>query len=540
MPHRLNPGERYIGQMGLLGRFGLRVPSPPVISIIGPGMRRSVRDHGLMVERYGASYDPGPSAGDDLKFALKWEPTDLCLLNACFKEIDPQEIVTLVTREPTGIFSRRAWFLYEHLTERRLPLDDLRQGNYTPALDPARHIVLPTKWSQRSQRHRVYDNLLGTFAFCPTVRRTPKLDALMATPVADEAAHLLKSCDPDLLARAVHYLYTKETRSSFQIEREAVDETKSERFVRALQEAKDFNPASKQDYITLQNMIVSDNRYWATGWRDIQNFIGETKGGYREVIHYICPKPGDAAVLMSGLNELYWRLSIFKRWIEVELGLDQLGKPKPGSNSQLAIDTIIIAALLSFGFVFIHPFEDGNGRIHRFLIHHVLARHDVTPQGAIFPISAAMIRNMAAYDAALESVSLPMLPFIDWRWKDGLVGGEIEVLNDTLDYYRFIDATAVAEYLYEKIIETVRKDLPEELSYLALYDRAYRAVDDRLDGVPQSKVALLVTLCLQNQGRLAKGKDRERLFPMLSDADIAAAEALIEEAMQAAAPETPA
>jgi hypothetical protein len=31
-------------------------------------------------------------------------------------------------------------------------------------------------------------------------------------------------------------------------------------------------------------------------------------------------------------------------------------------------------ALLGFGFMFVHPFEDGNGRIHRFLIHHCLAK----------------------------------------------------------------------------------------------------------------------------------------------------------------------
>ena len=516
MPYRLGPGERYIGQMGLRERFGLRVPVPPVVSIVGPGMRKSVRENGQMVERYGTSYDPGPTPGDNLKFALKWEPTDLCLLNACFKIIDPREIVGLVEREPTGAFSRRAWFLYEHLTGHRLPLEDQKAGNYIPALDPERHIVLPAEWAARSPRHRVRNNLLGTPSFCPTVRRTPKLKALMATPVAEEAAQLVKSCDPELLARAVHYLYTKETRSSFQIEREVVDEKKSERFVRALREATGFDPSSKTNYITLQNAIVREERYWAKDWRQIQNFVGETRGGYQETFHYICPRPGDVPSLMDGLMRMCSTVT------------------KPNS-----FDQIVAAALTSFGFVFIHPFEDGNGRIHRFLIHHVLARQGVTPPGTIFPVSAAMLRDRAAYDAALESVSSAILPFIDWRWKDGLVGGEIEVPNDTRDYYRFFDATAVVEYLYEKIIETVRKDLPEEFRYLALFDRAFRAVDDRLDGVPHSKVTLLVQLCLQNRGRLAKSKDRERLFPMLTDADIEAAEALVQEAMESVAPETP-
>jgi Fic family protein len=36
------------------------------------------------------------------------------------------------------------------------------------------------------------------------------------------------------------------------------------------------------------------------------------------------------------------------------------------------IDAVIAAAMLAFGFVYVHPLEDGNGRIHRYLIHHIL------------------------------------------------------------------------------------------------------------------------------------------------------------------------
>ena len=44
-----------------------------------------------------------------------------------------------------------------------------------------------------------------------------------------------------------------------------------------------------------------------------------------------------------------------------------------------ACDPILAAALIAFGSVFIPPFEDGNGRIHRFLIHHVLAEKGFAP-----------------------------------------------------------------------------------------------------------------------------------------------------------------
>ena len=52
------------------------------------------------------------------------------------------------------------------------------------------------------------------------------------------------------------------------------------------------------------------------------------------------------------------------------------------------VHPVVRAALVSFGFVFIHPFGDGNGRIHRFLIHDFLGRDGVVPAGMALPVSA--------------------------------------------------------------------------------------------------------------------------------------------------------
>jgi hypothetical protein len=500
VPYRLKPGERYAGHMGLLQRFGLDLPAPPVVSIVGAGTRRSLVESGQTVERYLAGYDYGDSATGDIKFALRYEPVDLRILNAAFHRLDPADLEVWIEREATGIFSRRAWFLYEHLTGRPLSLPDSGPVRYIPALDPERHIVRPNDRSDRSRRHHVLDNLPGSPAFCPIVRRTAKLDGLMATPVAAEARIQIERHDPDILRRAVRYLYTKETRSSFEIEGEEIDDTRAERFVRALQSAKDFDPTEKADYIELQNLIISNPRFHARDWRDNQNFIGSVGGGYRQTIDYVCPRPQDVAALMDGLGAMAARL-------------------------RRTVDPLIAAALLSFGFVFIHPFEDGNGRIHRYLVHRVLADEGVTPPDVLFPISAAMIRDRAAYDAALEGFSATVVPFIDWRWAGGVVGGEIEVLNDTRDLYRFFDATAQAEYLYERVIETVRKDLREELDFVETYDWVYRALSEHLDGLPDHRVSLLVVLCLQNGGRLSKGK--YRLFPQLGPDDIADVENIV-------------
>ncbi|WP_436245878.1 Fic family protein [Mesorhizobium amorphae] len=49
------------------------------------------------------------------------------------------------------------------------------------------------------------------------------------------------------------------------------------------------------------------------------------------------------------------------------------------------LDAVVAAAIFAFGFVYIHPFEDGNGRIHRYLIHHVLAMHRFNRREWCFP-----------------------------------------------------------------------------------------------------------------------------------------------------------
>lgn len=40
---------------------------------------------------------------------------------------------------------------------------------------------------------------------------------------------------------------------------------------------------------------------------------------------------------------------------------------------------------MSFAFVYLHPLADGNGRIHRFLVNHLLAVDKVVPANIIVP-----------------------------------------------------------------------------------------------------------------------------------------------------------
>jgi len=208
-------------------------------------------------------------------------------------------------------------------------------------------------------------------------------------------------------------------------------------------------------------------------------------------VRFVCPKPGDVTNLMES-------------WIEMVRRLEQPD----------GIDPVVAAAVAAFGFVFIHPFDDGNGRIHRFLVHHILAKLGFTPPGILFPVSAAMLRDRLAYDQVLESFSASIMPFIryDLDQEHG-----ITVSNETSHLYRYFDATAQAEYLYQCIEETIHRDLRDEIVFLELFDTALRAVLNIVD-MPNRRASLLVRFILQNKGRLSKGKRAS--FSEISDQEI--------------------
>ena len=70
------------------------------------------------------------------------------------------------------------------------------------------------------------------------------------------------------------------------------------------------------------------------------------------------------------------------------------------------LDSVLQAAA-AFGFVYIHPFQDGNGRLHRCLIHHVLAERKFTPPRMVFPVSAVMLDRIDNYRDTLRAHSGP-------------------------------------------------------------------------------------------------------------------------------------
>lgn len=481
-----------IGLVKLIEELGLRVPTPTVRSEAVRGARRTKISEDSVLEQYPMTYAPTDLFGH-LRFAMRYEPLDVGVLASAFAKIPQQEMETWVRAEHIGKYVRRAWYLYELLTKKTLDVPNVPPTNNVALLDPALHV---TSAGTRVRRQRVIDNLLGNADYCPTIRRTEILDAAMARGLEAEAKKIVEDCDPVVLRRAVHYLFTKETKSSFAIEGEKPTSERTERFVRALTHAPEFDTSNKSAFVGLQNAIV-DRRYAQKDWRTGQNYISETGRDYVEIVHFVCPKPEDVSSLMDGWMRMVARVESDK------------------------VDPVCAAALTGFGFVFIHPFEDGNGRIHRFLIHHSLAKLGYTPQGIIFPASAAMLRDLARYDKALNAFSGKIAPFIEYRMDDAQ---RMTVLNETKSLYPYFDATAQAEYLYQCVAETIEKDLREEIGFIVKYDRALDETKEIVD-MPDKRASLLARLIIENKGKLAKSK--RDLFSEITDDELARIEQAI-------------
>jgi len=402
--------------------------------------------------------------------------------------MSPEEVLAYVQSKPTGKYARRLWFFYEFLTGDRLPMDDVGQQKYIDLLDPAQYYTIAP--GRPVRRQRINDNLLGDGRFCPTVRRTDVLQEFEKNNLPDRSREVVSRYSSELLKRAMSYLYTKETKSSFEIEHITPNTTRTERFVALLQMAEREDFCEKPRLIELQNRIV-DPRFRASNYRTNQNYVGETVAWQKEKIHYACPKPEDLTGLMEGLIDVHKQM--------------ETGR----------VSTVVHAAVLAYGFVFLHPFEDGNGRIHRFLIHNILARRGFTPEGIMFPVSASMLKAPADYEASLEAFSRPLMGLVEYTLDEE---GRMAVQNNTARWYRYIDMTPQVEALFRFIERTIDSELVEDMAFLASYDRTKRAIQDIVD-MPDRRIDLFIRLCLQNNGRLSAQK-RAGSFAFLSDEEI--------------------
>lgn len=444
-------------------------------------------------------HKPSDTLYGHLTFALKYEGTDLAVLYALFQAIKADELETIVRSEPTGMYSRRLWFLWEWLRKEELDLDDAKTGDFVSLINSKLQF---TGASHKSKRHRINNNLPGTHNFCPLIRKTEKLEQFIGKNLSETAVKHIGRTHPGLFGRAAAFLLLKDSKASYTIEGETPPHNRIERWGRIIGEA-GKRKLSIQELEHLQTQVITDSRFIAPGLRTAGSFVGEhDRATGMPIPDHISARADDLNILLSGLIETYEYLS------------------------DSDFDAALMATIIAFGFVFIHPFEDGNGRIHRYLFHHVLAEKCFISKGLVFAVSAIILERIGEYRKILEHYSKPRLDLIEWRLTEK---NNVEVLNKTIDLYRYFDATKQAEFFFEQaefffecVEETVNKTLPEEVEYLKKYDLLNEFIKNYID-MPDPLVDLLIRLLVQNDGALSK-RARKKEFEKLTDLEIQAIE----------------
>jgi len=341
-----------------------------------------------------------------------------------------------------------------------------------------------------SSRHRILNNLPGTTGFCPLIFKTEKLLKGIGHNLTEERNTLIKKIHKDILQRASSFLLLKDSKASFTIEGENPAGNRAVRWGKAIGQA-GRQPLSKEELIRLQQIVIENSRFVEMGFREKGGFVGEHDRLTGEPLpdHISC-KWQDIDQLMNGL-------------LQTNVFLEK------------DFDAVLAASLVAFGFVFIHPFEDGNGRLHRYIIHHILAKNKFAQEGIIFPVSASILDHIDTYKKVLESYSHPLLDFIKWKETKE---HNVEVLNDTIDFYRYYDATKQAEFLYDCVEDTIKRVIPEEVNYIIHYDEFKKYIDNNFE-MPDKMVATLVRFLEQNNGAFSK-RAQDKEFARLTEKEV--------------------
>lgn len=516
--------EARIGYTALIARYAIEVPEPRCQSYIGTQRTTEKTELGRE-EIWTKQALIDDSDVGHLIFVVKREDLDLVVLARIFEHVDPDELCAAIGAKPNSTYLRRLWFFYEFVTGRALGLPDSSStAGYADVLPIAEYYTRPDP--KKLSRYRVNDNLLGNRGWCPIVRKTEKLQEFETKKLNELADAAVQKMNPTDLARAIRYLNTKETHASFELEREEPSD-RAERFVKALL---DKNTQGAGDtwwyearYAELCNELTSP-KFPTGGYREEDVWVGEQPRLDRpEKVSWVGASWEDVRNLM-GWHALAWQMHHMKALKQPVAGaLVVDGKPYAfqASCGDPFVD-FLFAGCLSFGFVYIHPLPDCNGRIHRLMLQHVLASMRFTPLGVPIPISAAILNDRFGYDAALEAHSRRVLHFVGHETFSDDEGAKVKVPREATIYYRYIDMTPQLEALCGWFEEGVKKELVDELRILRFFDRAKAVMREVVD-MPDKHERLFLTLAFHNfqrgEGFTVGASKRKRHFSMLEDQD---------------------
>lgn len=258
------------------------------------------------------------------------------------------------------------------------------------------------------------------------------------------------------------------------------------------------------DYLnTLQAEILGPaTRY---GVRQSPVFVGHTVG-YLDKVDYIAPHWNQTQSLLGGMRAA-------------------LSKTRGAAP-------IVRAAIASFGFVFIHPMSDGNGRISRFLVNDVLRRDGAVPEPFILPISATITnstRERVGYDRMLERFSKPFMRKYAEHYRfeatveygDGVRSNfHFDAYDEAAPAWRYPDLTAQASYLGHVVQMTIENEMSKEALFLHDLERVRAGVKEYLEG-PNQDIDQIIRSVRENGWEISN--KLKKAFPMLDEPALAGA-----------------
>ncbi|VVN78254.1 Fic family protein [Pseudomonas fluorescens] len=464
-----------VGYAHLRKALGLKAFDPKRTAMIKPVTRITLIGDCLAVPQSVAPAQD--SMLEHVLFALKHEGINLGILAQALETISAEQLVTELVKAPNGVFIRKACFLWESFTKQQLDYSTPVRGSVVPLFDPQLYVTGPTV---RNSRWRIDFNGLGSLDYCATVERTPELEALLSLDILGRAKAFMATLPPEMMDRAINWAYLHETRDSFAIEKEEPSEEKSRRFVQLLRQAHEGRELSEDYLVELQNSTVSNPFDKAVLFRHEQNHLHNGLRGAAGV-SYVPPAPDLCRELMQELMTF-------------------------ANQASRHIDPLVAAAVTAFGFVFLHPFMDGNGRLSRFLIHQTLCHCGALENGLLLPVSVAMKHEEQSYLAALKDFSQPAREFWNVTWLDAEKMACEFVGHPSM--YRFWDATRCVEFTLQMARRALEVELREETEFLDRYDRVIKAVNQRFD-VRGSDLSRLVMMCLDNEGKVSKHRRKQ-------------------------------
>ena len=478
-------GYEFLRQTLQLTAFAPRCPA-----LLKPVTRVEPTDGFLAIPQ-----NVAPDSNDPLEhvlFALKHEGTDLQILAEALPKIEAGSLLAALRQSPSGGYIRTACYLWEQFARERLTELPEITGPTVELFDSERYI---TGLAVRDPRWRVSFNGLGSISYCATVRRTEYLRQAIRSDVLGRTREFITSLGKGVLDRTLAWAYLHETEDSFAIERETPSEDKARAFIAVLQQAHEGRPLSEEYLVELQNSVLTSPFDKAASYRVEQNWLRGPGRGAAGVTYL--PPPAELA------RELMDYLTTF------------------ANDAPRVMDPLIAASVASFGFVFIHPFLDGNGRLSRFIFHHALCRSGKLEKGLILPVSVAMKRNETDYLTVLQGYSKQARERWSVRWIDE---GVYDMrFNGRASIYRYWDASHCVEFGYRMAEQALEFDLRHETEFLVRYDKILKAVNERFD-LRGSDLSTLVVCCLDNDGKLSKNRRRqflgrvpERVFDYIED-----------------------